>query len=296
MDKYIVFRVNGGIGKNIMASAVAKAIAREYPDRKIVVTTSWIEPWINNPNIYRVYKNDSMPYFYDDFVKDKDTLFFCEEPYNSHGYLSGLSHLTRTWCDCINVPYNGELPQIYLTPEEIRQASIKFMSDRPIMIIQPFGGMNKRFPYSWNRDIPYHQAQLIVNETSKKYNVIQLGTNGTQKLNRAIMPEFNLREALSLIRISNCRILIDSFAQHAAAAFNLPSTVCWITNSSEVFGYNMHKNIFARKDNISEGISTYFGAEVLHDFTGSRIHDYPFKDNNVFNVEEILNSISSDSI
>ena len=34
MDKYIIFHVEGGIGKNIMATAVAEAISKAHPDIK----------------------------------------------------------------------------------------------------------------------------------------------------------------------------------------------------------------------------------------------------------------------
>jgi hypothetical protein len=43
--------------------------------------------------------------------------------------------------------------------------------------------------------------------------------------------------------VSKKRLLIDSFAQHACAALNLPSVVCWIGNSEGVFGYDTHQNI-----------------------------------------------------
>ena len=32
MKKYIVFHIEGGIGKNIMATAVVKAIKKQHPD------------------------------------------------------------------------------------------------------------------------------------------------------------------------------------------------------------------------------------------------------------------------
>ena len=48
---HAIFHVDGGIGKNIMATAVASAIKREHPDRKLVVVSSWPVVWINNPDI-----------------------------------------------------------------------------------------------------------------------------------------------------------------------------------------------------------------------------------------------------
>ena len=40
-EKYIIFDCVGGIGKNIMATAVVSVIKKQYEDYKIVVTSGW---------------------------------------------------------------------------------------------------------------------------------------------------------------------------------------------------------------------------------------------------------------
>lgn len=40
---------------------------------------------------------------------------------------------------------------------------------------------------------------------------------------------------------------MDSFGQHAAASLGLPSVVCWIGNSPNVFGYDVHHNIVSNE-------------------------------------------------
>jgi len=37
--KYLVFHIEGGIGKNIMATAVVKAVKKQHPDREIIVVS-----------------------------------------------------------------------------------------------------------------------------------------------------------------------------------------------------------------------------------------------------------------
>ena len=76
MKKYIVFHIEGGIGKNIMATAVVKAIKKQHPDREIIIVSPHSGLWLNNPDIYRIYLMGQTPYFYEDFIKDKDTLVF----------------------------------------------------------------------------------------------------------------------------------------------------------------------------------------------------------------------------
>jgi len=71
--KYVVFQISGGIGKNVIATAVVRAMNFKYPDRKIVILTAHPDIWINNPRVHRVIQFGQTAYFYDDYVKDKDT-------------------------------------------------------------------------------------------------------------------------------------------------------------------------------------------------------------------------------
>ena len=67
-----IFHIEGGIGKNIAATAVTAAYKKANPKRKIIVVTAWPEIWIKNPDIARFYSIGNTPYFYQDVIKDKD--------------------------------------------------------------------------------------------------------------------------------------------------------------------------------------------------------------------------------
>lgn len=41
MDKYIILHIEGGIGKNVIATSVVRAIDKFYKDRKIIVITAY---------------------------------------------------------------------------------------------------------------------------------------------------------------------------------------------------------------------------------------------------------------
>jgi hypothetical protein len=87
-------------------------------------------------------------------------------------------------------------------------------------------------------------------------------------------------------------MFIDSFAQHMAAALNLPSTVCWITTSPTVFGYDIHDDVFAnplKKDFVTTE-STYSQFEL-----NESIIDFPWDNgNDVFDINKIFQSINKD--
>ena len=80
-DKYVVWHIEGGLGKNIAATALIEDVNKRYPDRKLVMVVSYPEIFLNNPHIHRVYRVGMTSYFYDDYINGKDTIIFRHEPY-----------------------------------------------------------------------------------------------------------------------------------------------------------------------------------------------------------------------
>ena len=241
--EYIVFQISGGIGKNVIATSVARAINMQYPDKKIVILTAHPDIWINNPRIHRVIQFGQTAYFYDDYIKDRDTLIFAHDPYGSPDAIYRRKHLSQVWCELCNVKYQGEKPELYFTHLENDQVALLLNKTKPILIIQPFGGAQVNNKYSWMRDIPPALAQRIVDEFKNEYRVIQIKREDQLGLNNVEYLSNNPRIlALSLL-FSDKRILIDSYMQHAAASLGLPSYVFWIGNSPTTFGYEIHRNL-----------------------------------------------------
>ena len=48
-----VFHIEGGIGKNIAATAVVATYKKAKPERNIIVVSAWPEVWTRNPDIAR---------------------------------------------------------------------------------------------------------------------------------------------------------------------------------------------------------------------------------------------------
>ena len=276
----IILEISGGLGKSVMGVAVVSAIKKQYPEGNIIVVTAYPEVFINNPDVYRALPFGSL-YFYENYV-NSETRIFKMEPYQSEDYLKGKGHLIRIWCEIHGITYNGELPKIYLSDFELQKARA-MKGKKPLMLIQPFGGANKDIKYSWNRDIPISQAQEIIKKYEDKYDIIQIAREDQPTVAKRFSSNF--RDVAALIAVSDKRIFIDSFAQHTAASLELPSTVCWITNTPEMFGYKIHNNIQARKfDKDIRPIQSYL---EKYDFTGSMTYQFPYKDENVFNLDEI---------
>ena len=72
MEKYSLFHIEGGLGKHVAATAVAKCIKNNHPDRKLIVVCAYPEVYLNLRFVDRVYRIGNTPYFYNDYIKDKN--------------------------------------------------------------------------------------------------------------------------------------------------------------------------------------------------------------------------------
>jgi hypothetical protein len=57
------------------------------------VVATYPEIFLNNSHIDRVYRVGNTHYFYDDYIKDKDTLVFRHEVYNQTNHIHKKNHL-----------------------------------------------------------------------------------------------------------------------------------------------------------------------------------------------------------
>lgn len=294
-EKYIIFNPEGGLGKVIASTVVVKNIQTKYPEHKIIVVTPWPEVFLNNDRVFRVYRSGVTPYFYKDYIEGKDSIILKGEPYFNNQHLYGKQHLTKSWCEMHDLPFDGNtVPELYYNVSEKEYYVNNITSDKPILLMQTNGGAyNDKKPYYWARDIPQSQAQILVNELSKHYTIYHVckrnapiirGVERVDEVN-------NKRAFLYLLCKSEKRLLIDSCLQHAATAFNLKSTVCWISTSPTVFGYSMHTNITPNKDKLSH-VGGRMANSLFYDYDfNSPEHEYPFDDFDIFNLQDIYNSI-----
>lgn len=292
MKQYSLFHIEGGLGKHIAATAVARAIKSNHPDRELIVVCAYPEIFLNLPFVNRVYRIGMTPYFYDDFINGKDTIIFKQEPYFTTDHIHKNLPLIETWCKVHGLKYSGEKPELIFN---IRQQQIgfrKWKRDRPVMVIQTNGGPMKDqpFPYSWTRDMPWPIANQIVQAFASQYHIIQICRQPDQGISGAEVITENLSnmELMSLLLQSKKRVLIDSCLQHAAAAVHLPSTVLWIGTSPKIFGYDLHTNILANLPDSKLPDSYLFD----YNFHGM-VHECPLLDLNIFDESEVLNSINA---
>jgi hypothetical protein len=295
--KYSIFHVQGGIGKHIAATAVARAIKNNHLDRKLIVVCAYPDIFINLDFVDKVYQLGNTSYFYQRYVQDKDSILFHHEPYYTTDHIHKKKPLIENWCNMYNIKYNGETPILKFNKLQYDVSKRFWTKSKPIMVIHTNGGMmtTDAKPYAWTRDMPEDIAQELVNHYSKDYHIYQVTKINSPKLKSCdhvfATPQqsLTLMELFSILLHSKKRILIDSCLQHAAAAMKRPSTVLWNGTSPKVFGYNLH-------DNICTDIPYDFKLPNSYlfdfDFNGNEV-EYPFvEDTKLFDINKIIDSVN----
>ena len=292
MEKYFVWHVQGGLGKNVAATSLCQDIKNAYPDRKLIMVVSWPEVFLNHPNIDRVYALGQCPHFYDDYIHQKDTMVYRHEPYNQSGHIHRKTHLIHNWCDLLGIQYKEQTPKVIINYAQQQLVGV-WKRDKPTMILHTNGGPidGQKYPYNWCRDIPPELAQAIVNKFHKTYHIFQVCRKDSvvlENVERVDQPLSNL-ELFSMLASSEKRVLIDSCLQHAAVSFNLPSTVLWVGTSPNVFGYKLHRNVVAKVPNKKNQL---IGSYLFDYQFENNIHECPYISmNEMFDVNQVLNSI-----
>ena len=294
--KYSIFHIQGGIGKHIAATAVAKAIKNNHPDRKLIVVCAYSDIFINLSFVDRVFNIGNTSYFYQEYIQDKDSIIFYHEPYYTTNHIHKRKKLIENWCDLYSLKYNGETPELKFNKLQFDVSKTVWSRKKPIMVLHTNGGMmtTDAKPYAWTRDMPIDIAQELVEHYKKDYHIFQITKINSSKLKDAEHVFATPKQSLSLMELfsiflhSKKRVLIDSCMQHATAAMKRKSTVLWNGTSPKVFGYDLH-------DNICTDIPYNFklpGSYLFDfDFNGNEV-EYPFTDDvKLYDINKIIESI-----
>ena len=295
-QKYSIFHIQGGIGKHIAATAVARAIKNNHPDRKLIIVCAYTDIFINLPFVDRVYQLGATQYFYQEYIHEKDSIIFHHEPYYTTNHIHKRKSLIPNWCELYGLNYSGEKPELKFNKLQFDVSKQFWNRKKPIMLIQTNGGPMSpdAKAHSWTRDMPEDIAQKLVDHYKNDYHIYQVTKMNSVKLIGAEhiygtpTKVLSLMEFFSVLLHAKKRILIDSCLQHAAAAMNRKSTVLWNGTSPKVFGYDLH-------DNITTDVPYDFklpGSYLFDfDFNGNEV-EYPYTETTqLYDINKIINSV-----
>jgi ADP-heptose:LPS heptosyltransferase len=286
----VIFSIEGGIGKSIMATAVLKAIKKQYKKANIIVVTGYPDVFIANPNVNKVLKFDQLSGMYEQNIMNKECKVFVSDPYHTSDFITESKHLIQIWCEMFGLQYDGEMPELFLLKAEKEYFEPFYRLDKPILAIQPNGGaVNQPLKYSWTRDIPAPIVEEVIECYKNDYAILHIKREDQIVYPNTLQALDSFRSIMVALSLSQKRLLIDSSAMHIATALNLPSTVAWIGTNPKVFGYDMHKNIVANEPTrqVDLNHSNYQKYLLFQD-----ISTIPYNDlNEVFDKKLIISSL-----
>ena len=293
MPKYSIFHLEGGLGKHVAATAVAKAIKSNHPDRELIVVCAWPELFLNLSFVDRVYRVGNTPYFYKDYIQDQDSIIFKHEAYFTTDHIHKRKSLIQNWIELYGMSYNEEAPELRFNYRQEQFGFNKWNRNAPVLVIQTNGGplQGQPYPYTWTRDMPAHISRSLVEMFKDRYHIIQICREESQAIPgvaEAHWGQMSNMELFYLMKMSNARILIDSSLQHAAAALKMKSTVLWVGTSPKVFGYELHHNLVADLGEEAKLPDSY-----LFDYSFNGVlHECPMIDTTqMFDLQQIAASI-----
>lgn len=285
----IIFQINGGIGKVIAGTAICASIKYKYPNDKLIVVSGYPEVFLGNPNVDRAYAFGQQQYFYQEYIEKEEVLIFAHDPYLEAKHIKSEEHLIETWCKLYDLPVIKTVGELFLTKREIDFYSAKYSSDKPMLLMQTNGGSQSDLKYSWARDIPSYLVENVVYKFKDDYNIVHIRRDDQPQYDGTFGVSDNFRGLLVLIQLSDKRLLMDSFGQHAAAALNKQSTVLWICNKPNVFGYEMHTNIQANPETIIPELRNSYLNK--YNISGEPI-EFPYNsETEMFSVDQVIKSI-----
>lgn len=290
MAQNVIFQIDGGLGKSIMATAILKVIKKEHKKANIIVVTGYPDVFIGNPNVNKVLHQQQAVGLYKSYIQNKDTKVFLSDPYHTSDFITESNHLLKIWCDSYGLKYNGELPEIFLSKGEKEYFAPFYKLDKPIMAIQPNGGaVGQPLKYSWTRDLPASVVNEVVSKFKNDYAILHIKRDDQLTYENTIGALDSWRSIAIMLTLSTKRLLIDSSSMHIATALKLSSVVGWVGTNPKVFGYDMHTNIMANEPTkeINFESNSYTKHLLYEDISTLPYNDF----SEVFDTQSIINAL-----
>lgn len=267
----IVFQVHGGLGANIMKTAVLKQLRAENPDAVIHVKASYPDVFKNLDFVDEYFAGPPQQIIHGAYRNYKDFEFIGEqEPYLDKEYRAKKCHFIEAACrryeigkpaSCI-----GEIKLTQKEKKDVKKILDQILQQMPnakgkkLVAFQWTGGVPTFSQDSANeigrvtqaRNMPKESAQKIVDALVKNdYAVLQISLPKEETLNNVLRlyndnnsAPLPIRYLFALLNECFGFIGIDSFAQHAWAALEKKNgLVMWGGTSPKQLGYDSMLNL-----------------------------------------------------
>ena len=267
MASKCIVTVEGGLGKNVMFTALVPELKKKY--KEIYIVSPYFDVFKACSGVTDAFQFGQGT-LYQELVLDPDMDVLWKEPYSNQKFIKKECHLFEAWAEELGItlekPGMDYKPNLDKIAEEF--PAIKQLADQKaqelgkFIIVQFCGGQSPLGPQRDQNGAPvpyndhqeaikrnYYKGQALINLLKKEYpdcKILHFALpneptyDGATKLEVPYLTYTLLAEKAEMI------VCTDSSLQHLATGHCKKMTVLWGETRPEHFGYSCNKNIAAK--------------------------------------------------
>lgn len=269
MAKKCVVTVEGGLGKNVMFTAMLKELAKKY--EKIYVLSPYFDVFKACPYVTDAFPMGQVSTLYQQLCLSDDCDVLWKEPYTNQKFIKKQVHLFDAWAEELGITLSqkamdmtpeisryAELPLVKTQTEEL----LKQLNGQKFILIQLCGGQSplapqfdkdgKLIPYNDHNEglkRNYYRGQELVDllkKTYPKHRILHFALPNEPSYEGADKVQAPYLVFHELCKHADKVVCTDSSLQHLATGVCKDVTVIWGETRPEHFGYSCNKNICAK--------------------------------------------------
>lgn len=242
--KNLLFHLNGGMGKCILATAVIRSYKTANPESKVVVVSGYPEVFVNNLDVHKNFSFSS-PYLWKDYYGQPGWKVSAHDPYMEESWIKNEKlHLIDIWCNLLGVKSVQKTPLLFFSGPEVDELQRMIQTPKPLMVVQSTGGSNPA-SRSWTRNPPHNEFDEFLGRFAETHFIAHICLPETPALANVHqrIENLNRRQAMCLAHYGAEFVGIDSFGMHSRAAnLNAGPTVIFFPLEESVDRLGYQKN------------------------------------------------------
>jgi len=269
MAKKCVVTVEGGLGKNVMFTAVLKELSKKY--EKIYVLSPYFDVFKACPYVTDAFPMGQVAMLYQQLCLDDDCDVLWKEPYTNQKFIKKQVHLFDAWAEELGIKLSekamdmvpcieryDELPNVPLQVNEL----LRQLNGQKFILVQFCGGQSPLSPQFDDKGNPipysdhneglkrnYYKGQELIDLLHREYpqhRILHFALPNEPNYNGADKVQAPYLVFHELCKSADKVVCTDSSLQHLATGVCKDVTVIWGETRPEHFGYNCNKNICAK--------------------------------------------------
>lgn len=268
--KRCLINVEGGLGKNVMLTALMPQLAELYDE--IYVISPYVDVFKCCSYVTDAFEpGPKCATLYQELVLNEDTNVLWYEPYSNQRFIKKQCHLLDAWAEGLGLVYTADadfIPHIDVVYEKyphLKEQVNKVFEDNHInepIIAQFCGGQSALMPMQDMNGNPvpyrsteeaikrnYHEGQKLIDALKEQYpesTIIHYALPNEPSYEGVIKLQLPYIAWVEVTKKAHKIVCTDSSLQHLATGNCNDITVIWGETRPEHFGWHRNKNIAAK--------------------------------------------------